>query len=409
MISEPGDVVSPGSAGRQRQAGDEVVKTFKLGADRVYFGEGAVKALAELPAHEKRAYIVMSGTVQEELGQLKTVTDVLESAGWTWRTNTDVEPEPCWDSVRRGVAEMLEFQPDWVIGFGGGSAMDAAKAMWVFYENPQYKTLEEVMPPAPLSLRERARVCCIATSAGTGSECTRAALIKDPIQRRKYSVREYTGRLIPDVAILDPTFSVTMPHGGTVACGMDALTHAIEAYVSNAANVFSDAQAMGAWVAGYRALARCASEPDNLSARADMLAASCLGGIAFTNGALGICHGIAHTFGATYNVPHGLANGVVLPYSISFNSMRSVVAAGRYEELANFVGRDDLEKTVLDLKSELGVPATMREVVPDEATFESDFEDLVAKVLSDVCTPANPVIVTERDARDLLRAVYYGR
>ena len=222
-------------------------------------------------------------------------------------------------------------------------------------------------------------------------------------------MREYTGRLIPDVAILDPSFSVTMPRGGTVACGMDALTHAIEAYVANTANVFSDAQAMGAWVAGYRALPTCANDPENLEARADMLAASCLGGIAFTNGALGICHGVAHTFGATYNVPHGLANGIVLPYSIAFNAGRSEEAARRYEELAGFVGRENLEQVILDLRSELGVPATMREVVPDEAAFEADFEALVGKVLSDVCTPANPVKVTEDDARELLRTVYYGR
>lgn len=384
------------------------MNTFKLGADKIYFGEDAVKALADLPAERKRAYLVMSGTIQQELGQLKVVTDILEEAGWTWRANTNVEPEPCWESVRLGVEEMVEFEPDWVIGFGGGSAMDAAKAMWVFYENPQYKTLEEVMPPAPLTLREKARVCCIATSAGTGSECTRAALIKDPVQKRKYSVREYTGRLIPDVAILDPAFSVTMPRGGTVACGMDALTHAIEAYVAKPANVFSDAQAIGAWIAGYDALATCANEPNDLEARADMLAASCLGGIAFTNGALGICHGVAHTFGATYNVPHGLANGIVLPYSIAFNAERDSVSAERYEKLASFVGKSDLAQLIVDLKAELGVPVAMKEVVPDEEEFEAHLDELTRKVLTDVCTPANPVEVSEEDARELLRAVYYG-
>lgn len=384
------------------------MNTFKLGADKIYFGEDAVKALADLPAERKRAYIVMSGTIQQELGQLEVVTDILEEAGWAWRANTNVEPEPCWESVRLGVEEMIEFEPDWVIGFGGGSAMDAAKAMWVFYENPQYKTLEEVMPPAPLTLREKARVCCIATSAGTGSECTRAALIKDPVQKRKYSVREYTGRLIPDVAILDPAFSVTMPRGGTVACGMDALTHAIEAYVAKPANVFSDAQAIGAWIAGYDALATCANEPNDLEARADMLAASCLGGIAFTNGALGICHGVAHTFGATYNVPHGLANGIVLPYSIAFNADRDSVSAERYEKLASFVGKSDLAQLIVDLKAELGVPVAMKEVVPDEEEFEAHLDELTRKVLTDVCTPANPVEVSEEDARELLRAVYYG-
>lgn len=384
------------------------MKTFKLGADKIYFGEGAVQALAELSSERKRAYIVMSGTIQEELGQLKTVTDVLEGAGFSWRANTDVEPEPCWESVKHGVAEMTEFEPDWVIGFGGGSAMDAAKAMWAFYENPQYTTLDEIMPPAPLTLRAKARVCCIATSAGTGSECTRAALIKDPVQKRKYSIREYTGRMIPDVAILDPAFSVTMPRGGTVACGMDALTHAIEAYVANTANVFSDAQAIGAWVAGYNNLRTCVEEPDNLEARADMLAASCLGGIAFTNGALGICHGIAHTFGAAYNVPHGLANGIVLPYSIAFNSGRDLVADARYRKLASFVNAPDLGKVIRDLKVDLGVPSCMREVVPDAEDFEANLDALTQKVLNDVCTPANPVKVTEEDTRQLLKSVYYG-
>ena len=384
------------------------MRQIKLGADKMYYGEGAVNALADLPAEQKRAYIVMSGTIQEDLGQLKVVTDVLESAGFSWKSNTNVEPEPCWESVRRGVEEMREFEPDWVIGFGGGSAMDAAKAMWVFYENPEYKTLEEVMPPAPLVLRKKARVCCITTSAGTGSECTRAALIKDPVQKRKYSVREYTGKLIPDVAILDPAFSVTMPRRGTVGCGMDALTHAIESYVTPLANPFSDAQAIGAWIYGYRALPICADEPDNLEARGEMLAASCLAGISFSNCALGICHGVAHTFGATYGIPHGLANAVVLPYSISFNAAHDARARERYEELAGFVGGSDLEQTIISLRKRLDVPETMRDLVPDEEVFRRDFDTLVQKVLTDVATPANPVEISADYASEMLRRAYYG-
>lgn len=384
------------------------MRQIKLGADKMYYGEGAVNALADLPAEQKRAYIVMSGTIQEDLGQLKVVTDVLESAGFSWKSNTNVEPEPCWESVRRGVEEMREFEPDWVIGFGGGSAMDAAKAMWVFYENPGYKTLEEVMPPAPLVLRKKARVCCITTSAGTGSECTRAALIKDPVQKRKYSVREYTGKLIPDVAILDPAFSVTMPRRGTVGCGMDALTHAIESYVTPLANPFSDAQAIGAWIYGYRALPICADEPDNLEARGEMLAASCLAGISFSNCALGICHGVAHTFGATYGIPHGLANAVVLPYSISFNAAHDARARERYEELAGFVGGSDLEQTIISLRKRLDVPETMRDLVPDEEVFRRDFDTLVQKVLTDVATPANPVEISADYASEMLRRAYYG-
>lgn len=384
------------------------MRIHKLGADKIICGEGAIKALADLPGSKRRAYIVMSGTIQQELGQLDLVTEVLDEHGWAWMANTDVEPEPCWGSVRRGVQQIEEFDPDWIIGFGGGSAMDAAKAMWVFYENPQFKSLEDAMPPAPIEVRQRARICCIATSAGTGSECTRAALIKDPAAKRKYSIREYTGKLIPDVAILDPVFSITMPPRGTAACGMDALTHAIESYVSSTSNAFSDAQAIGSWITGYRALSECIERPDDLGAREDMLISSCLGGIAFTNSALGICHGIAHSFGAAFNIPHGLANGIALPYSIAFNQQRSPVAAKRYDELARFVNVENLEKAILNLRAKLGVPHTMQELVQRD-DFESQFEDLVQRVMTDVCTPANPVQVTEDDARALVRLVYQGR
>ncbi|AEB07373.1 iron-containing alcohol dehydrogenase [Coriobacterium glomerans PW2] len=385
------------------------MRICKLGADRIYCGEGAIAALADLPGLLRRAYIVMSGDTQVKLGQLDRLTEVLDQAGWTWRVNIEVEPEPCWKSVQRGVQEMRAFEPDWVIGFGGGSAMDAAKAMWVFYENPSFVSLEDAMPPAKLALRQRARMCCIATTAGTGSECTRAALIKDPVSRRKYSVREYTGRLIPDVAILDPEFSLTMPRAGTVACGMDALTHCIEAYVARSADAFSDAQAIGGWITGYRALQTCAVEPSNLTARQDMLIASCLGGIAFTNGGLGICHGVAHTFGAAYNVAHGLANAVALPYSIAFNRARSEKAAARYGELARLVGATDLEQVVLDMQARLDVPPTMRAVLGGgEDAFEADFDQLTDAVMEDVCTPSNPVRITREDARFLLEQVFYG-
>lgn len=383
------------------------MRTYKLGADKIICGENAIEALSDLPGTAKRAYIVMSGTIQEELGQLDTVTNILEANGWSWMANTDVEPEPCWGSVERGVRELQEFKPDWIIGFGGGSAMDAAKAMWVFYENPHFSCLDDAMPPAPITVRQRARICCIATSAGTGSECTRAALIKDPVNKRKYSIREYTGKLIPDVAILDPAFSVTMPARGTAACGMDALTHAIESYVSTAANAFSDAQAIGSWIAGYRALATCVESPDDLRAREEMLVSSCLGGIAFTNSALGVCHGIAHSFGATFNIPHGLANGITLPYSISFNRSRSPEAARRYDDLARFVGVANLEEAVLSLRKKLGIPHAMCDVVPRDE-FEEQFESLVQRVMTDVCTPANPVTIADEDAGELVRRVYYG-
>lgn len=384
------------------------MNTIKLGADKIYAGEGALAALAELPARRRRAFIVMSGNIQIELDQYAQVEEILTQAGFTCSYTTEVEPEPTWPSIQAGVKLIQDFEPDWIIGFGGGSAMDAAKAMWVFYENPQYHSLEEVMPPAPLELRKKAHICCIATSAGTGSECTRAALIKDPIALKKYSIREYTGKLIPDVAILEPSFAKTCPKSVTVACGMDALTHAIESYVSKPANPFSDAQAIGGFITGFEALELCTKHPDDLGLWTKMLTSSCLGGIAFTNSALGICHGIAHSFGAAYNIPHGLANGVVLPYSIHHNAKLSSTARARYNRLARFIGVDDLENTILNLRERLGVPHTMREIIKDDARFGRDFESLKERVLTDVCTPANPVEITPTMAENLLRQVYYG-
>lgn len=382
---------------------------IKLGCGHMYCGKDAIQSLADLPGTTKRAYIVMSGTVQKELGQLKMVTDVLEGAGFVCRSYTDVEPEPSFETVKRGAADMAEFQPDWVIGFGGGSAMDAAKAMWVFYENPQYLTLSDVMPPNEIeNLRVKARLCCIATSAGTGSEATRAALIKDTVEKKKYSIRCMKGRLVPDVAVLDPIFTTTMPKSLTASSGMDAITHAIESYVTPLANPYSDAMAMASFRYGYESLGECYEHGDNLEARANMLAASCMGGIAFSNCALGIVHSIAHTFGAEYGVPHGLANAIVLPYGIAFNDADPRTHQ-RYQELAALVGETDLYQAVMKLRTRIQVPNTMGEVVKDEAHFREHLDALVDKAFADVCTPFTPRKPSQEEMKNLILEVYYGK
>lgn len=381
---------------------------IKLGCGHIYCGENAVNSLKDLPAVRKRAFIVMSGTILEELGQLKVITDVLEGAGFQWKSYTDVEPEPSFETVKRGTAAMLAFEPDWVIGFGGGSAIDAAKAMWVFYENTEYTELADVMPPNEIkNLRLKARVACIPTSAGTGSEATRAALIKDTVLKKKYSIRCMKGRMVPDVAILDPVFTLTMPQSLTMSSGMDALTHAIESYVTPLANPFSNGMAMSAFVYGYRNLPICYEEGRNLEARGKMLEASCMAGIAFSNCALGIVHSIAHTFGAEYGVPHGLANAVVLPYGIRFNERDSLVAE-KYKELASLVGETSLLDGILQLSRRLGVPACMKDIVTDEEDVLQRLDALTEKAMSDVCTPFTPVKPTKEELKRLILEVYYG-
>lgn len=383
--------------------------SIKFGCERMFCGENAINGLKNLTAQRKKAYIVMSGTILQDIGYLKIVTDVLEEAGFKWKTYTDVEPEPSFQSIIRGAANMKKFEPDWIIGFGGGSAMDAAKAMWVFYENPEYTQIEDVIPPNEIkNLKIKARVACIPTSAGTGSEATRAALIKDPIKKKKYSIRCMNGRMIPDVAILDPIFTLSMPKSLTAASGMDALTHAIESYVTPLANPYSDAMSLASFINGYENLAECYENGHNMEARGKMLASSCMGGIAFSNCALGLVHSIAHTFGAEYNIPHGLANAIVLPYVIEFNS-NNKATKDRYDQLARYVEAPSLIQGILELRKRIEIPPTMKDVVPNEKDVLEKLDLLIEKAFGDVCTPFTPVKPTQEEMKALILKIYYGK
>ncbi len=374
----------------------------------MYYGENAVEGLKQLTGSRKKAFIVMSGTILEEVGALKVVTDILEAADFSWQTYSDVEPEPSFHTVRKGAEAMGAFEPDWVIGFGGGSAMDAAKAMWVFYENPELKELEEAAAPNEIPrLKEKARVCCIPTSSGTGSEATRAALIKDTQKRRKYSIRCLRGRMIPDVAILDPVFTLSMPKSLTAASGMDTITHAVEAYVTPIHNPYSDAMAMAAFIYGYKALPICYEQGEDMKARGDMLAASCMGGIAFSNSALGLTHSAAHAFGGEFGIPHGLANAVILPYNLRFNGADAVTQA-RYQALAGFVGEASLLEAILMLNKRIQIPDRMQAVIRDDAVFEEALEILTDKAMQDVCTAFAPVKPNRDEMQAYLKRIYYG-
>jgi len=375
----------------------------------MYYGEGAIKALENLDGARKKAFIIMSGTLLEEIGMLKHVTDILVARGFSYQTYTDVEPEPSFQTVKKGVKYMTDFEPDWIIGFGGGSAMDAAKAMWVFYENPEYQELEDVIPPNIIkNLRVKTKIACIPTSAGTGSEATRAALIKDTVKKKKFSIRDMNGRMIPDIAILDPIFTRSMTKGLTAASGMDAITHAIESYVTPAANPYSDAMAMASFLNGYHNIVAAYEDPDNLEAKSKMLAASCMGGIAFSNSALGIVHSIAHTFGAEYGVPHGLANAIVLPFGLEFNSSEAAVLK-RYQELAYLVHENSLINGIKKINNKINIPCCMQEVIQNDNDFENKLEILTTKAMDDVCTLFTPIKPSKEEMKQLIVKVYYGK
>jgi alcohol dehydrogenase class IV len=286
--------------------------------------------------------------------------------------------------------------------------MDAAKAMWVFYENPDCKELEDVIAPNEIkNLKLKARVACIPTSAGTGSEGTRASMIKSAKLKKKFSVRCMKGRMVPDVAILDPIFSVSMPRSLTAASGMDAITHAIESYVTPLANPFSDAMAMQGFKLGYENLLECYENPANLDARARMLASSYMAGVAFSNCALGIVHSIAHTFGAEYGVPHGMGNAIVLPYVLKFNS-NSAEVQEKYDFLAYLVREKSLLEGIMFLRKRINIPERMKDIIKDEADVSAKLDLLTEKALSDVCTPYSPIKPTPDQMKDLLWRVYNG-
>lgn len=379
----------------------------KLGCEKMFYGKDAVEGIECLQGPRKKAFIVMSGDILAKLGTLDIVTKQLDKAGFTWETYCDVEPEPSFQSIKKGAEKMKKFEPDWIIGFGGGSAMDAAKAMWVFYENEDYKTLEDAIPSEGIAkLKVKAHVCCIPTSAGTGSEATRAALIKDTVKKKKYSIRDMNGRLIPDVAILDPVFTATMPKSLIAASGMDSMTHAIESYVSPIANPFSSALALGAFLYGYKNLTDVYTNNAEIE-RIEMLAVACMGGIAFSNSALGIVHSIAHSFGAEYGIPHGLANAIILPYGIAFNEKDEKVAL-KYNELAYFIKEKSLLEAIKKLNETLSIPISMKELITDETMFIENLNSLCEKAMSDVCTQFTPVKPSFEEMRALILQVYNG-
>lgn len=377
----------------------------KLGADRIWFGPQALDALSGLAG--QRVFLVECGDINLQFGFRGTVTDILDRVGCPWEVFDQVEPEPCFDTIARGARQLRRFAPGWIIGFGGGSAMDAAKAMWVFYENDvdSYAQLQE--NGGIRQLGRKARLMCIPTSSGTGSEMTKAAIIKDNRTHRKYPIVDFQGRLIPSAAVLYPPFTATMPPKVTAACGMDAVTHAVEAFVSKSANHFSDAMAEGAFRLAVNNLAKACGQGADMEARQAMLEAACMAGCAFTNSSLGLAHAAAHAIGGYTQLPHGLINAVILPQTVEFNSALPGTAA-KYRALAKSVGAGNLTDFLLTLNREIGIPGSLREVMGGLEWTQETWDALVQAALDDVNLRGNPREVDRVQMRTLMERVYAG-
>lgn len=387
--------------------------------EKTYFKYGCLPiALDELKDMGKKKAFIVTDKVLFDLGYTNKVTEVLERNGIQFKVFCDVEPDPTLRCARAGAEEMLSFNPDVIISLGGGSAMDAAKIMWVMYEHPEVEFEDLAMTFMDIRKRiykfptmgQKAMMVAVATSAGTGSEVTPFAVITDEQTGVKYPLADY--ELTPDMAIVDAELMMTSPKGLTACAGVDVLVHALEAYVSIMASEYTNGLALEAIRLVFKYLPDAYSEgTTNVKAREKMAHASCMAGMAFSNAFLGICHSMAHKLGAFHHLPHGMANSLLINEVIKFNSCDAPTkqaafaqykypnAACRYAKVADYLGlggNTDAEKVELLVKAieglqrKLNMPMTIKEAGVEEDKFRADLDSMVEQAFDDQCTGANP-------------------
>lgn len=382
---------------------------FTLPRD-IYVGYGAIEKLSVLKGH-KKAFICTGGHSMRRGGFLQKVEKVLQDSGLKTRTMEGIAPDPSIEAVKEGAKAMEEFQPDVIIAIGGGSPIDAAKAMWVFYEHPEL-TFDDVKKPFSLPpLRQKAIFVAIPSTSGTATEVTSFSVITDYSTGIKYPLADFN--LTPDLAILDLDIPLTMPKTLTAHTGMDALTHATEAYVSTFANGFTDPLAKQAVSDIFDNILE--SYHGDKEARGKMHIAQCLAGMAFSNGLLGITHSLAHKIGAVFHIPHGCANAILLPYVIQYNKKACM---SRYAELARTAGLPghtdaqlvlSYEDAIRRLDSMMDIPLSLADYgVPEELYLEKK-ESIAHNAVLDACTPENPRKVDDETMGRILECAYYGK
>ncbi|OUO94090.1 iron-containing alcohol dehydrogenase [Cloacibacillus sp. An23] len=389
---------------------------FTLPRD-LYHGKGALAELRSLKG--KRAFVVVGGGSMKRFGFLDKAEQYLKEAGMEVRLYEGVESDPSVETVMRGAAAMREFQPDWIVAMGGGSPIDAAKAMWVFYEHPEV-TFEQLCVPFSFpTLRTKARFCAIPSTSGTATEVTSFAVITDNAKGVKYPLADFN--ITPDVAIVDPELAETMPKKLTANTGMDAMTHAIESYVSTMHCEYTDPLALHAIELINANLVK--SYNGDMAARAKMHDAQCLAGMAFSNALLGITHSMAHKTGAAFSgghIVHGAANAMYLPKVIRFNAVEPE-AAERYAQIARFIHLkgDTTEELVAalvnrinEMNAELNIPSRIKDYeggIIDEKEFMEKLPHVAELAVGDACTGSNPRKITPEQMAELLKSCYFDK
>ena len=406
---------------------------FKI-PEKIYFEAGSIEYLSKMP-DITRAFIVTDesmvkfGYVDKILYQLRKREKYVHSEIFS-----EVESDPSFDTIKKGVEAMNLFNPDVIIALGGGSPIDAAKGMWLFYEHPdadieglklKFMDIRKRTYKFP-KLGEKAKMVAIPTTSGTGSEVTSFAVITDKKKNMKYPLADY--ELTPDVAIVDPDLVMTLPKKMTADTGMDVLTHAIESYISNMASDYTDGLAEKAVELVFENLEEAYNNGSNKVAREKMHNASTIAGMAFTNAFLGINHSLAHKLGAEYHIPHGRANAILLPYVVRYNSTKPTkfVSFPKYEyfiadekirRLAERVGLpastkeegiSSFIKAIKDLMEKLEMPKSLKECGIDEQDFLSKVDALADRAFEDQCTTANPRLPLVKELKQILLDAYYG-
>ena len=382
---------------------------FTLPRD-LYHGKGALDALKTQDG--KRAFVVVGGGSMKRFGFLDKVCDNLKAAGMEVQVFEGVEPDPSVETVMKGAEAMRQFQPDWIVAIGGGSPIDAAKAMWAFYEYPD-TTFEALCIPFNFpKLRTKAHFCAIPSTSGTATEVTAFSVITDYHKGVKYPLADFN--ITPDVAIVDPDLAETMPKKLTAHTGMDAMTHAIEAYVSTLHCDYTDPLALHAIKMISADLVK--SYNGDMEARDRMHNAQCLAGMAFSNALLGIVHSMAHKTGAAFSgghIVHGCANAMYLPKVIAYNA-KEPEAEKRYGEIAAFLGLEPTSKALIAhikaMNEQLDIPACIKDYeggIIAEKEFLEKLPQVAELAVGDACTGSNPRTITPDVMEKLLKCCFY--
>ena len=408
--------------------------------EKVYFKKGCMPvALDELGTvmGKKKCFIVTDSFLYKN-GYVKPIEEKLDQMGIQHTCFYEVAPDPNLSSATAGAKAMTAFEPDCIIALGGGSAMDAGKIMWVMYEHPEVDFLDMAMRFMDIRKRiykfpklgRQAKMVAIPTTSGTGSEVTSFAVITDKVNNIKYPLADY--ELTPDVAIIDPTFVMSVPAAVTADTGLDVLTHAIEAYVSIMATDYTDALAMKAIQMVFEYLPKSykgANTAEGKEAREKMHNASCIAGMAFANAFLGVNHSLAHKLGSEFHIPHGRANAILLPHVIEYNATmpskfsafpkyKSFVADKKYAEIAKALGLKantteegvkSLIEAVRNLMKELNMPMTIQACGIEEETYFAAIERLALDAFDDQCTGANPRLPLVTELVQIYKNIYKAK